>query len=247
MVAVEAISLTKAFGDLFAVKELSFTVEEGSIFGLLGPNGAGKTTTLRMIYGVLKPTSGTARVMGIDVRENPIEAKRRMGVLPEDTGVYPRLTAEENLVYFGKLRGMDEERLRKRVDELLEVLNLTEKRFVIADKLSRGQRQKLAFARAILDEPPVLLLDEPTLGVDVMSAREIRKMIEEYARSGKTVILSTHNMWEVERLCDRIAIISEGTLRYEGSKEDLRRLAGSREFEDIFVRLVRGEVVEKAV
>ncbi len=247
MVAVEAISLTKAFGDLFAVKELSFTVEEGSIFGLLGPNGAGKTTTLRMIYGVLKPTSGTARVMGIDVRENPIEAKRRMGVLPEDTGVYPRLTAEENLVYFGKLRGMDEERLRKRVDELLEVLNLTEKRFVIADKLSRGQRQKLAFARAILDEPPVLLLDEPTLGVDVMSAREIRKMIEEYARSGRTVILSTHNMWEVERLCDRIAIISEGTLRYEGSKEDLRRLAGSREFEDIFVRLVRGEVVEKAV
>ena len=240
MVAVEAISLTKAFGDLFAVKELSFTVEEGSVFGLLGPNGAGKTTTLRMIYGVLKPTSGTARVMGIDVREYPIEAKRRMGVLPEDTGVYPRLTAEENLVYFGKLRGMDEERLRKRVDELLEVLNLTEKRFVIADKLSRGQRQKLAFARAILDEPPVLLLDEPTLGVDVMSAREIRKMIEEYARSGRTVILSTHNMWEVERLCDRIAIISEGTLRYEGSKEDLRRLAGSREFEDIFVRLVRG-------
>ncbi len=247
MVAVEAISLTKAFGDLFAVKELSFTVEEGSVFGLLGPNGAGKTTTLRMIYGVLKPTSGTARVMGIDVREYPIEAKRRMGVLPEDTGVYPRLTAEENLVYFGKLRGMDEERLRKRVDELLEVLNLTEKRFVIADKLSRGQRQKLAFARAILDEPPVLLLDEPTLGVDVMSAREIRKMIEEYARSGRTVILSTHNMWEVERLCDRIAIISEGTLRYEGSKEDLRRLTGSREFEDIFVRLVRGEVVEKAV
>ncbi len=247
MVAVEVISLTKAFGDLFAVKELSFTVEEGSVFGLLGPNGAGKTTTLRMIYGVLKPTSGTARVMGIDVRENPIEAKRRMGVLPEDTGVYPRLTAEENLVYFGKLRGMDEERLRKRVDELLEVLNLAEKRFVIADKLSRGQRQKLAFARAILDEPPVLLLDEPTLGVDVMSAREIRKMIEEYARSGRTVILSTHNMWEVERLCDRIAIISEGTLRYEGGKEDLRRLAGSREFEDIFVRLVRGEVVEKAV
>ncbi len=247
MVAVEAISLTKAFGDFFAVRELSFTVEEGSIFGLLGPNGAGKTTTLRMIYGVLKPTSGTAKVMGIDIREDPIEAKRMMGVLPEDTGVYPRLTAEENLIYFGKLRGMDEGRLRRRVEELLEVLNLTEKRFVIADKLSRGQRQKLAFARAVLDEPPVLLLDEPTLGVDVMSAREIRKMIEEYARSGRTVILSTHNMWEVERLCDRIAIISEGTLRYEGSKEDLKRLAGSREFEDIFVRLVRGEVVEKTV
>ncbi len=247
MVAVEAISLTKAFGDFFAVRELSFKVEEGTIFGLLGPNGAGKTTTLRMIYGVLKPTSGTAKVMGVDVRENLIEAKRKMGVLPEDTGVYPRLTAEENLVYFGKLRGMDEDKLRKRVEELLEVLNLTHKRFVIADKLSRGQKQKLAFARAILDEPPVLLLDEPTLGVDVMSAREIRKMIEEYASSGKTVILSTHNMWEVEKLCDRIAIISEGTLRYEGSKEDLERIAGKREFEDIFVRLVKGEVIEKAV
>ncbi len=247
MIAVEAISLTKAFGDFFAVRGISFRVEEGSIFGLLGPNGAGKTTTLRMIYGVLKPTSGTAKVMGVDVRENPIEAKRKMGVLPEDTGVYPRLTAEENLVYFGKLRGMDEGRLRKRIEELLEVLNLTEKRFVLADKLSRGQKQKLAFARAILDEPPVLLLDEPTLGVDVMSAREIRKMIEEYASSGKTVILSTHNMWEVEKLCDRIAIISEGTLRYEGSKEDLKRIAGKREFEDIFVRLVRGEVIEKAV
>ena len=247
MIAVEAISLTKAFGDFFAVRGISFRVEEGSIFGLLGPNGAGKTTTLRMIYGVLKPTSGTAKVMGVDVRENPIEAERKMGVLPEDTGVYPRLTAEENLVYFGKLRGMDEGRLRKRIEELLEVLNLTEKRFVLADKLSRGQKQKLAFARAILDEPPVLLLDEPTLGVDVMSAREIRKMIEEYASSGKTVILSTHNMWEVEKLCDRIAIISEGTLRYEGSKEDLKRIAGKREFEDIFVRLVRGEVIEKAV
>ncbi len=247
MVAVEALSLTKAFGDLLAVRELSFTVEEGSIFGLLGPNGAGKTTTLRMIYGVLRPTSGTAKVMGIDVRENPIEAKRRMGVLPEDTGVYPRLTTEENLVYFGKLRGMDEERLKRRVEDLLEILNLTEKRFVIAEKLSRGQKQKLAFARAILDEPPVLLLDEPTLGVDIMSAREIRRMIAEYASSGKTVILSTHNMWEVERLCDRIAIISEGTLRYEGSKEDLKRLAGKREFEDIFVRLVRGEVIEKVV
>ncbi len=247
MVAVEAISLTKAFGDFLAVRDLSFKVEEGSVFGLLGPNGAGKTTTLRMIYGVLRPTSGTARVMGVDVRENPLEVKRMMGVLPEDTGVYPRLTAEENLIYFGKLRGMEEGRLRRRVDKLLDILDLSEKRFVIADKLSRGQKQKLAFARAILDEPPVLLLDEPTLGVDVMSAREIRRMIGEYASSGRTVILSTHNMWEVERLCDRIAIISEGTLRYEGSREDLERLAGEKEFEDIFVRLVRGETVGKAV
>ncbi len=247
MIVIEAVSLTKKFGEFVAVRDLSFTVEEGTIFGLLGPNGAGKTTTLRMIYGALRPTSGTARVMGVDVVKEPIRAKRFMGVLPEDTGLYPRLTAEENLIYFGKLRGMDEGRLRKRVLELLELLNLSEKRYVIAEKLSRGQKQKVAFARAVLDEPPVLLLDEPTLGVDVMSAREIRKMIEEYAAGGKTVILSTHNMWEVERLCDRIGIISEGRLRYLGSKEDLEKLAGEKEFEDIFVRLVRGEVIEKAV
>ena len=247
MIVIEAVSLTKKFGEFVAVRDLSFTVEEGTIFGLLGPNGAGKTTTLRMIYGALRPTSGTARVMGVDVVKEPIKAKRFIGVLPEDTGLYPRLTAEENLIYFGKLRGMDEGRLRKRVLELLELLNLSGKRYVIAEKLSRGQKQKVAFARAVLDEPPVLLLDEPTLGVDVMSAREIRKMIEEYAAGGKTVILSTHNMWEVERLCDRIGIISEGRLRYLGSKEDLEKLAGEKEFEDIFVRLVRGEVIEKAV
>lgn len=244
MAAIEAISLTKKFGDLVAVNNLSFSVEEGSIFGLLGPNGAGKTTTLRMIYGVLKPTSGTARVLGVDVVHNPTKAKSLMGVLPEETGLYPRLTAEENLIYFGKLRGMEDWRLRKRVAELLELLNLTDKKYVIAGKLSRGQRQKVAFARAILDEPPVLLLDEPTLGVDVMSAREIRKMIEEYATTGKTVVLSTHNMWDVERLCDYIGIISEGKLRYLGKKEDLEKLIGEKEFEDVFVRLVKGDVVE---
>ncbi len=244
MIAIETSSLTKKFGDFTAVRDLSFKVEEGIIFGLLGPNGAGKTTTLRMIYGALKPTSGTAKIMGIDVVKEPLKAKKLMGILPEDTGVYPRLTAEENLIYFGKLRGMEEAMLRKRVEELLDILKLKEKRYVIADKLSRGQKQKVAFARAILDEPPVLLLDEPTLGVDVMSAREIRRMIKEYASSGKTVMLSTHNMWEVERLCEKIGIISNGQLRYLGSKDELERLAGEKEFEDVFVRLVRGEAIE---
>ncbi len=244
MIAIETLSLTKKFGDFTAVRDLSFKVEEGIIFGLLGPNGAGKTTTLRMIYGALKPTSGTAKILGIDVVKEPLKAKKLMGILPEDTGIYPRLTAEENLVYFGKLRGMEESVLRRRVEELLDILKLEEKRYVIADKLSRGQKQKVAFARAILDEPPVLLLDEPTLGVDVMSAREIRGLIKEYASSGKTVMLSTHNMWEVERLCEKIGIISGGQLKYLGSKDELEKLAGEKEFEDVFVRLVRGEAVE---
>jgi ABC-type multidrug transport system ATPase subunit len=247
MPAVEVKNLSKSFGEVKAVNNISFDVEEGSIFGLLGPNGAGKTTTLRMIYGVLRPDSGSVRVLGVDVWEEPRRAKSLMGVMPEDTGIYPRLTAEENLIYFGKMRGMDEHKLRRRVSELLKILGLEEKRFTIADKLSKGQRQKVAFARAILDEPPILILDEPTLGVDVMSAREIRNMIVDYARAGRTVILSTHNMWEAEKLCTHVGIISEGKMRYVGKREDLEKLYEEKEFEEIFLRMVRGEVIEKVV
>ncbi|RSN69546.1 ABC transporter ATP-binding protein [Candidatus Korarchaeum cryptofilum] len=247
MPAVEVKNLSKSFGEVKAVNNISFDVEEGSIFGLLGPNGAGKTTTLRMIYGVLRPDSGSVRVLGIDVWEEPRKAKSLMGVMPEDTGIYPRLTAEENLIYFGKMRGMDEHKLRRRVSELLKILGLEEKRFTIADKLSKGQKQKVAFARAILDEPPILILDEPTLGVDVMSAREIRNMIVDYARAGRTVILSTHNMWEAEKLCTHVGIISEGKMRYVGKREDLEKLYEEKEFEEIFLRMVRGEVIEKVV
>jgi len=247
MPAVEVKNLSKSFGEVKAVNNISFDVEEGSIFGLLGPNGAGKTTTLRMIYGVLRPDSGSVRVLGVDVWEEPRKAKSLMGVMPEDTGIYPRLTAEENLIYFGKMRGMDEHKLRRRVSELLKILGLEEKRFTIADKLSKGQKQKVAFARAILDEPPILILDEPTLGVDVMSAREIRNMIVDYARAGRTVILSTHNMWEAEKLCTHVGIISEGKMRYVGKREDLEKLYEEKEFEEIFLRMVRGEVIEKVV
>ncbi len=242
MKALEVINLTKRFGELIAVNNLSFSVERGDIFGLLGPNGAGKTTTLRMIYGVLKPTSGTAKVMGVDVVREPVKARSYMGVLPEDSSVYPRLTAEENLIYFGKLRGMEDSELKERVVELLDVLNLREKRYVIADKLSKGQKRKLAFARAVLSKPPLLLLDEPTSGVDVMSAREIRSLIREYAKEGITIILSSHNMWEVEKLCDTTAIIDKGKLRYIGSVEELKRLSKEKEFEEVFVKLIRGEV-----
>jgi len=247
MSAIEVRNLSKSFGEVKAVNSISLDVEEGSIFGLLGPNGAGKTTTLRMIYGVLRPDSGYVRVLGIDVWREPRRAKSLMGVMPEDTGIYPRLTAEENLIYFGKMRGMDERKLRRRVSELLKILGLEEKRFTIADKLSKGQKQKVAFARAILDEPPILILDEPTLGVDVMSAREIRNMILDYARAGRTVILSTHNMWEAEKLCTHVGIISEGRMRYVGKREDLEKLYEEKEFEEIFLRMVRGEVIEKVV
>ncbi len=245
MDVVVADNLRKEFGETVAVDNVSFSVRSGVVFGYLGPNGAGKTTTLRMIYGVLRPTSGTAYVMGHDVLREPVQAKRNLGVMPEETGLYPRLTAEENLIYFGRLRGLGGRELERRVVELLKKLNLIEKRYVIADKLSRGQKQKVAFARAILHEPPILILDEPTLGVDVMSAREIRNMIEEYAKEGNTVIISTHNMFEVERLCQEVAIINRGKIVYQGSKDDLMRISGEKEFEDVFVKLVRQEVVER--
>lgn len=232
------------FGDLVAVDHVSFEVEGGEVFGFLGPNGAGKTTTLRMIYGVLQPTEGDVIVNGVSVREDPERVRKYLGIMPEDAGLYARLTAEENLLYFGKLRGMQETELRRVIPEILERLGLMEKRYVLADKLSKGMKRKLAFARAILHNPEILLLDEPTSGVDVMSAREIRTMISEYASEGGTVVLSTHNMWEVQQLCHRVGIINRGRLVYVGSVEELERLTGEKEFEEIFVRLIKGEVAE---
>lgn len=232
------------FGDLVAVDHVSFEVEGGEVFGFLGPNGAGKTTTLRMIYGVLQPTEGDVIVNGVSVREDPERVKKYLGIMPEDAGLYARLTAEENLLYFGKLRGMQETELRRVIPEILERLGLMEKRYVLADKLSKGMKRKLAFARAILHNPEILLLDEPTSGVDVVSAREIRTMISEYASEGGTVVLSTHNMWEVQQLCHRVGIINRGRLVYVGSVEELERLTGEKEFEEIFVRLIKGEVAE---
>ncbi|MDK2463769.1 MAG: ABC transporter ATP-binding protein [Candidatus Korarchaeota archaeon] len=244
MPALEVLRLTKRFGDFAAVDGVTFQVEEGEIFGFLGPNGAGKTTTLRMIYGVLTPTAGDVLIKGKSVREDPEGAKAHLGVMPEDAGIYPRLTTEENLVYFGKLRGIPEGELRERTPQLLDRLGLTEKRYVLADKLSKGMKRKLAFARAILHEPDILLLDEPTSGVDVMSAREIRSMISDYASGGRTVVISTHNMWEVQQLCTRVGIINRGRLIYVGSVEELERLTGEKEFEEVFVRLIKGEVAE---
>mgnify|MGYP001772697016 CR=1 FL=1 len=244
MDAITVINLRKEFGDVIAVNDVSFSVREGSIFGYLGPNGAGKTTTLRMIYGALKPTAGEIYVMGYDALREKNEAKKLLGVMPENTGIYPRLTAEENLIYFGRLRGLIGYDLERRVEKLLKRLNLEEKKHVLADKLSSGQRQKLAFARAIIHEPPVLILDEPTLGVDVMSAREIREIIREYADQGGTVVLSTHNMWEVQKLCSDVAIINKGRIVYSGSRAELERISGEKEFEEIFIKLVREEHAE---
>ncbi len=241
MEAVKAKGLTKVFGDLLAVDHIDLDVPKGVVFGLLGPNGAGKTTTFRMIYGVLRPTEGRVWVHGYDVLREPERAKSLIGVLPEETGIYPRLTAEENLIYFGKLHGVPEEELRRRINEHLSLLGLEEKRYFIAEKLSAGQRKKIAFIRAILHEPPVLLLDQPTSGVDVISAREIRSMIKEYAERGNTVLLASHNMLEVERICDLVSIMHRGKIVYTGPIDEIKRLEGVKELEEVFIRLVKAE------
>jgi len=244
MEAIRVRGLTKVFGDLVAVDHIDLDIPSGTVFGLLGPNGAGKTTTFRMIYGVLRPTEGKIWVYDHDVLEEPVKAKKLMGVLPEDTGIYPRLTAEENLIYFGKLHGMPETELRTKIEVYLSILELKEKRDFIAEKLSKGQRKKVAFIRAILHDPPILLLDEPTSGVDVVSARDIRDMIKDYAKKGNTVVLASHNMLEVEQLCDVVSIMHKGRIIHTGSIEEIKRLEGVKELEEVFVRLVRAEVVE---
>jgi len=230
--------LTKVFGKLVAVDHVGFSTRGGEIFGLLGPNGAGKTTTIRMLCTVLSPTEGTARVAGYDIRAQPQKVRERIGVLPEDTGLYDRLTPRDHLAYYGRLHDMPEDLIASRTDLLLERVGLRDRENDKVGGFSKGMRQKLAVIRAFIHDPPVLLLDEPTSGLDVMSAREIREYILSLKTEGKSILLSTHNMTEAEKLCDRISIIDHGRIDATGTLEELRKQTERKTLEDIFVRLV---------
>jgi sodium transport system ATP-binding protein len=228
----------KEFDGFVAVDGISFEAHPGEVFGLLGPNGAGKTTTLRMITTVLRPTSGEIAVGGRDALGEPEEVRRLLGVLTENTGLYARLTAEENVRYFARLRDMSDGEISERIAEIFPLLGIDEFAGKRAGTLSKGMSQKVALAAAILHDPPVLLFDEPTSGLDVMSARQVRTFIERYRGTEKTVLLSTHLMPEAEALCDRIGIIYRGRLIALGTVEELRRMSGKDELEDVFVELV---------
>jgi len=205
--------LTKRFGSLVAVNNISFSVKEGEIFGFLGPNGAGKTTTVRMLLGVLPPDSGKAFVLGFNVKEKPLEVRKRIGVVPEAANVYLDLTVWQNLMFMAELYGVPRNLRRSRARELLDFMELLERRNEKAKKLSKGLRQRLLICMALIHEPKVLFLDEPTVGLDVENARRIREMLRELNREeGVTIFLTTHNMWEAEELCHRIAIINRGKL-----------------------------------
>ena len=239
--AISTENLTKVFGKVVAVDHVSFNVPEGIVFGLLGPNGAGKTTTLRMLTTVLSPNEGTAKVLGYDIVREPLKVREAIGVLPEDTGLYDRLTPVEMLIFHGKLRGMDRTEIEEATDRYLSILDLAANRDQKIGTFSKGMKQKLALIRAVFHDPALLFLDEPTVGLDVMSAREIRKLITEEATRGKTVILSTHNMWEAQQLCREVAIINKGKIASQGTIETLEKLTRQKDLESVFVELVKGE------
>jgi sodium transport system ATP-binding protein len=240
---IEARGLSKRFqdkkrGEIRAVDNISFLCQPGRIYGLLGANGAGKTTTLRMLATILVPTDGTALVCGRDVVEQPEKVRAIVGFLSTATALYPRLTAQEMVEYFGRLNGLDEAELKKRVDDIFDRLEMNGFRDRRCDKLSTGMKQKTSIARTLVHHPPVMIFDEPTNGLDIMTARTITAFIRECRDHGKTVIFSTHIMSEVEKLCDTIGIIQSGKLLAEGTLAELRDKYSEHDLEEIFIKVV---------
>jgi sodium transport system ATP-binding protein len=240
---IEARQLSKQFHDkkrgvIRAVENVNFRCQPGQIYGLLGANGAGKTTTLRLLATILEPTEGTAIVAGYDIIEQPQKVRAHIGFLSTATALYARLNAQEMVEYFGRLYGMEEAALKRRVDELFGRLGMNDFRDRRCDKLSTGMKQKVSIARTLVHDPPVMIFDEPTLGLDIMTARTIVAFIRECRQEGKTVIFSTHIMSEVQKLCDIIGIIDGGRLLAEGTLAELRERFAEQDLEEIFVKVV---------
>ncbi len=237
-------ALTREFKTLRAVDGLSIEVPRGTIFGFLGPNGSGKTTTIRMLLGILAPTSGRAEVLGFDVGRDSYEIRRRCGALLEHAGVYERLSAEDNLEFYGRVAGLPTFDRRERIKQVLRSLGLWDRRKDGAGTWSRGMKQKLAVARAILHRPEVIFLDEPTSGLDPVAAASLREELAALVqREGVTVFLTTHNLSEAEKLCSRAAVIHNGKLLAQGTLNEIRATTGSKaaSLDDAFLTLVTAE------
>jgi len=236
-------NLTKSFRDLrrgqvLAVDHVSFDAHAGEIFGLLGPNGAGKTTTMRILCTVLRPSGGTARVAGFDVATQAGEVRKHIGFLSANTAVYDRMSAWELVEYFGRLHGLGGDKLRERMEEVFTTLQMNDFRDVLGAKMSTGMRQKVSIARAIVHDPPVLIFDEPTAGLDVLVARAVLQNIQRLKALGKCILFSTHIMREVEKLCDRVAIVSQGRILACGTLPELREIHRQEDLEELFFQLV---------
>lgn len=235
--AIRTRGLGLRFQTVQALEDVSFEVPEGTIFGLLGPNGAGKTTMIRVLLGLLEPTAGTAEVLGHDVVADPTAIRERTGALLEHCGLYERLSAQDNLELFGRISRMPADARRARVRDLLERLNLWNRRRDLVGMWSRGMKQRLAIARALMAHPALVFLDEPTAGLDPLAANDLRDELATLVRDERvTLFLTTHNLVEAERLCDRIGVMHKGRLLATGSPDDI--IASARSLEDAFVRLV---------
>ena len=224
-----------------AVDGVSFEARDGEITGLLGPNGAGKTTTLRMLYTLMKPDSGKVLVDGVDVAADPERVRRTLGVLPDARGVYKRLTARENIAYFGELHGLDASTIAQRTERLVQALNMQDFIDRRTEGFSQGQRTKTAIARALVHDPRNVILDEPTNGLDVMTTRGLREFLKQLRGEGRCVVFSSHIMQEVAALCDRIVIIARGQVVAAGTADELRALTGEENLEDAFVKAIGSE------
>jgi sodium transport system ATP-binding protein len=239
---LRAEGLTKHFGAVAAVSDATIHVHPGEVVGLLGPNGAGKTTMLRMIAGILTPDTGSVTIAGIDMATRPLEAKREVGFHSGDTQLYRRLNAREALTYFGRLYGMDEARLKARIDELIDLLDMRAFCNRPCDTYSAGQKQRANIARAFLHEPQLLILDEPTTALDVISGQFIVETIRAESAGGRAVLFSTHIMGEAEYLCDRIALLHHGRIVDHGRLDELLERSGCRNLTDTFLKLAGREV-----
>lgn len=233
--------LSKSFGAVTAIREVAFNAADGRVTALLGPNGAGKSTTLRILSTVLAPDSGSAEVGEFDVARDPMSVRRTIGVLPHATGLYGRLTARENIAYYGALHGLKGKVLNERISHLTELLEMDDILGRRVAGFSQGQRIKVALARALIHDPRHLLLDEPTNGLDVMATRALRQIILKLKAEGRCVLFSSHIMQEVTNLCDDVVIVGGGRVRFQGRLDELRTRSGEADLEDAFIRMVGEE------
>lgn len=238
---IQVTNLSKSFGPVQAVKDVSFTAPNGRITGLLGPNGAGKSTTMRLITGILEPDTGTAHIDDIHVQKNRVAAQKRLGTLPDKRGLYQRLTSRENIAYYGRLHGLSGAKLDERINYLLDLLDMNDIADRVTEGFSTGQKVKVAIARSLVHDPPNILLDEPTMGLDVMSTRTMRGIIRQLREEGHTVLFSSHIMQEVASLCDNIVIIAHGRVVAQGSPDQLREQTNEADLEDAFVAVIGTE------
>ncbi|MBU4032659.1 MAG: ABC transporter ATP-binding protein [Candidatus Thermoplasmatota archaeon] len=238
---LEVRNLTKQFGNVLAVNEISFEVKRGEVFGMLGTNGAGKTTTMKILACLLKPTSGLALIDGLDVTQNQMEVKRRIGYLPEMPNLFEKLTGREFMAMLGTLRGLEPEVLEERVAKYIRILEFGDFLNLEIGTYSKGMRQRVAFASSVLHEPPILILDEPTSGLDPRYSKMVKSWIRDYAEKGNTILMSTHVTEIADSLCDRVAIIHDGRIVGMDTPTKLKKELGAGTLEDVFVMLVEGK------